>query len=641
MFDLFKLSKRVYIALTHDVVASGVSFLLTLYIFLGDSFFDLARSDLITNTFLFMGISAVSFLGFGLYKGVWRYASLNEVASIFFASAFSILTFICVLFFMKRLGTYPRLSFLGNGFVLVCLLSAPRMLYRYIKDHHISAGERQQSNIPALIVGAGDNAELFIREMKRTDQMPYKIVGMLDTHGKRIGMTIRGIKVLGFVDDFERIYTFLTRNKKVPQHMIIADDKFRGKGLLDLIQKAEHHGIPVSRVPKVTQLQSGATSKNEVRPVVIEDLLGRPQNTLDRTKIEQFIKGQKVLITGAGGSIGGELVRQICSYGPSKIVLLDNSEFLLYTIDLEVKEKYGELERATVLADVRDYNRLKDIFHDEKPDVVFHAAALKHVPMVEDHPLEGMSTNVIGSRNVADLCREFHVNSMVMISTDKVVNPTNIMGATKRMAEIYCQALDREVSVDPKATRYVTVRFGNVLGSNGSVVPLFQRQLAAGGPITITHPDVIRYFMTIREAVELVLQAAVLGSSPEFDAGKIFVLDMGEPVRILDLAKQMIMLAGLRPDEDIKIEFTGLRPGEKLYEELFHGNEELVSTAAEGVMLASPRASDYALISRSLEELKARCSEQNVEKAIGILKHMVPEYKPQHQDDTEEFRKPA
>lgn len=641
MFKLLGLPKRGYIALLHDILASGFSFLLTLYIFLSDSFYELERADLLINTFIFIGLSAVSFLSFGLYKGVWRYASLNEVAAIVFATGFAILSFICVLFFTNRLGFYPRLSFLGNGFVMVCFLSAPRMLYRYLKDHNLFSFEGKKPKIPALIIGAGDNAELFIREMKRSHQLTYKIVGIIDTHGRRIGMTIRGIRVIGFVDDFEKIYASLLRQNNAPQHLILADDKFRGRGLLDLVQKAEHYGIPVSRVPKVTQLELGATEQEDVRPVVIEDLLGRPQNTLDRTKVEEFIKGRKVLVTGAGGSIGGELVRQICSYLPSHITLLDHSEYALYTIDLEVSEKYKEVERTAILADVRDYGRLKTIFQTEKPDIVFHAAALKHVPMVEAHPLEGMSTNVIGTRNVADLCRDFHVDSMVMISTDKVVNPTNIMGATKRMAEIYCQALDKELSQHQEKTRYVTVRFGNVLGSSGSVVPLFQRQLAAGGPLTLTHPDVIRYFMTIREAVELVLQAAAIGSSPKCDAGKIFVLDMGEPVRILDLAQQMILLAGLKPDEDIKIEYTGLRPGEKLFEELFHGNEELVSTAAEGVLLAAPRASDYALISRSLDELKAKCSEQNVEKAVAILKHMVPEYKPQQHETGDDVRKPA
>jgi O-antigen biosynthesis protein WbqV len=313
------------------------------------------------------------------------------------------------------------------------------------------------------------------------------------------------------------------------------------------------------------------------------------------------------------------------------VILFDSSEFALYSIDLELGETEPLLPRRAVLGDVRDRRQLAQLMAEEQPELVFHAAALKHVPMVEANPLDGILTNVVGTRCVADACREAGVAAMVLISTDKAVNPTNVMGATKRLAEAWCQTLDvierRRFETSGRGTRFVTVRFGNVLGSTGSVVPLFQRQLASGGPLTVTHPDITRYFMTVREAVELVLQAATLGTADEGAAGRIYVLDMGEPVKIVDLARQMIRLAGLRPDKDVEIAFTGLRPGEKLYEELFHDAEALVETATSGIHLASPRTSDHAMLARTLDELEAAARARRTEDGLKILGHLIPEYR--------------
>ena len=315
-----------------------------------------------------------------------------------------------------------------------------------------------------------------------------------------------------------------------------------------------------------------------------------------------LIEGRRVLVTGAGGSIGSELVRQICDFGPSELVLLDHSEANLYAIDLETAGRKPDVRRHAVLADVRDRGRLDRMLAKFRPHLVFHAAALKHVPMVEANIFEGVMTNVVGTVNVADACVKAMVGAMVLISTDKAVNPASVMGATKRIAERYCQALDiRRGNGD--GTRCVTVRFGNVLGSTGSVVPLFQQQLAAGGPLTLTDPEMKRYFMTVREAVQLVLQASALGSRDHEQEGKILVLDMGEPVRIVDLARQMIRLAGLRPDVDVKIEIIGPRPGEKLAEEMFHGGEPLVPTEIKGILAAAPRAADAGELARAVDEL--------------------------------------
>jgi O-antigen biosynthesis protein WbqV len=360
-----------------------------------------------------------------------------------------------------------------------------------------------------------------------------------------------------------------------------------------------------------------------VRPVAIEDLLGRPQAVLDRDGMRRLVVGRRVLVTGAGGTIGAELVRQVAEFGPAELTLLDAGEFNLYQIDLELQERFSDLPRRAVIGDVRDRAMLARLFAETRPELVFHAAALKHVPMVEANAFEGVLTNAIGTRCVAEACRAAGVGVMVLISTDKAVNPTNVMGASKRIAETWCQALDLERGAG--GTRFVTVRFGNVLGSTGSVVPLFQRQLAAGGPLTVTHPDVMRYFMTVREAVELVLQAtAMAGDEP----GKIYVLDMGEPVRIVDLARQMIRLAGLRPGKDIEIKITGLRPGEKLFEEIFHGGEPLLPTACKGILLAAPRTADAATLGRLLDELANVCRRGDQAGLEALLHRLVPEYRP-------------
>jgi len=354
---------------------------------------------------------------------------------------------------------------------------------------------------------------------------------------------------------------------------------------------------------------------------------------LDRDGMAQLIRSRRILVTGAGGTIGAELARQIAALSPGRLVLLDNGEFALYGIEVELRERFPGLLPVPLLRDVRDRAQIDEVVAAEKPEIIFHAAALKHLPMVEANPIEGVLTNVVGSRNVAEAARANGTSLVVMISTDKAVNPASVMGATKRLAESFCQALDlyeaRRRGPLSHGTRYVTVRFGNVLGSTGSVVPLFQRQLAAGGPLTVTDPEVTRFFMTVREAVELVLQASAL--SPESEAadarGKIFVLDMGEPVKIVDLAQQMIRLAGLRPGRDVGIEFIGLRPGEKLHEELFHPAEPLIPTGNPAIRLAAPRTADYAMLARSIDELEENARARREERLLQLLARLVPEYR--------------
>ena len=394
----------------------------------------------------------------------------------------------------------------------------------------------------------------------------------------------------------------------------------------NLLEVSDKISVPLARLPRMSEIKQGITDTLDIKPIAVEDLLGRPQNTHDKQVMRGFIEGKVVMITGAGGSIGSELCHQVAQYGPTSIILLEYSEYNLYRIDAELAETHPTLERKCIFADVRDTLHIDKVMAHYHPDIVFHAAAIKHVHIAEHNPEETIFTNVFGTKNVADACVRNKVGAMILISTDKAVNPTSVMGASKRVAESYCQALGQEEKHN--ATRFITVRFGNVLGSTGSVVPLFYKQLEKGGPITITHPDMMRYFMTIREAVELVIYAAAMGEKMRDQNGMIFVLDMGQPVRIVDLAVQMIKLAGLRPNEDIAIEYTGLRPGEKLHEELFHFAENSVPTSHESILLAAPRVAKLKALEAQLLDLLTLAQARKTPELIHQLQKTVAEYSP-------------
>jgi FlaA1/EpsC-like NDP-sugar epimerase len=449
------------------------------------------------------------------------------------------------------------------------------------------------------------------------------------------------VPILGTIDALEKVVADLDRRGRRPQKLVLAAQNLGGAEIRRLLDRADALAIPLARLPRLTEFRQDLEDPlRAVEPIAIEDLLGRPQAVLDRDAMARLIGGRRILVTGAGGTIGAELARQIAALGPARLILVDNGEFLLYSINSELGERYPKLAIRPVLGDVRDRGRIESIIIGEDPQIVFHAAALKHVHIVEAHPIEGVLTNVLGTRNVAEAARAHGVGLVVMISTDKAVNPASVMGATKRLAESFCQALDLAEARRPAApvigaigTRFVTVRFGNVLGSTGSVVPLFTRQLAAGGPLTVTHPEVSRFFMTVREAVELVLEASATQPGPERAAaegaarGKIFVLDMGEPVKIVDLARQMIRLAGLRPERDIEIRFIGLRPGEKLQEALFHAAEAPVPTKNPALRLAAPRTADYAVLARSIDELEEQARAGHDARVLALLERLVPEYR--------------
>ena len=618
---------RAHIAFGHDVIMAAASFLLSLFLRLGDDIVFYDGMTLYLSAGIFTVVAGSVFWSMRMYRGVWRYASLNDLMLITKSATLAILVFLVIMFVATRLEDLPRSLPFINWFVLMALLGAPRFIYRIAKDgrFELRLDPASDSRVPVLLAGAGDGAEMFIRAMTRPEAN-YRVVGIVARTPERVGRNIHDVEVMGTIGELAGVHAALKSRGPAPQRLIVAEETFDGEQLSGLLDQAGELGMVLARLPSLTDFRQGIETEIEVRPVDVEDLLGRPQTRLNRKPVEELISGKRVLITGAGGSIGAELVRQVSVLGPAHLSLLDNSEYNLFTIDRQLAEAQPDLPRDASIADVRDRPAIERLFAERRPDIVFHAAALKHVPMVEANPLEGFATNAVGTANVLDAGRRAGVRVFVQISTDKAVNPTNVMGASKRIAETYCQAADLEAADGDPAV--VTVRFGNVLGSTGSVVELFRGQLARGGPLTVTHPEMQRYFMTVQEAVELVLQAAALGPGDGAGSGKIYVLDMGEPVRIVDLANQMIRLAGYTPGEQVKIEYCGVRPGEKLFEEIFHGAEPPVPTSCEGLLLASPRAVPLAQVRGELEKLEEACGSGDLEAARAVVGRLVPEYAP-------------
>jgi len=545
---------------------------------------------------------------FGLYRGIWRFASVPDLIRILRAVGLGILLTFVALFVWQRLEAVPRSVLVLYPFLLIIGLAGPRLLYRWLKERRLDLNRAERK--PTLIVGAGRAGELLARDLLKGG--PYEPVGFLDDNPRRKGQAIHGIEVLGVLDELESL-----ARKHAIQVVLFAIPSAPHQVVRDVLHAAQHAGLVCRTLPSVADLADGKVEVSKLRDIRIEDLLGRQEIRPDDMEVRNFLAGKRVLVTGAGGSIGSELCRQVLGFEPAELVLLEQGEFNLYQIEGEIQKLAGDITFAAVLGDIRDVERMQWVFEHYRPQVVFHAAAYKHVPLVEANPAEGVKTNVLGTCQLADLANEFGVEKFVMVSTDKAVNPANVMGATKRAAEIYCQNLNAR-----SATAFVTTRFGNVLGSAGSVVPLFEKQIRDGGPVTVTHPDITRYFMTIPEAVSLILQAAAMG-----EGGEIFVLDMGEPVKIVDLAEQMIRLAGFEPGVDIEIAYTGLRPGEKLYEELFHDAEPPVGTSHPKIMLASSRQVDWEEMQRVRGLLGKACARRDLTEIVADLRLLVPEYR--------------
>ncbi|MDF3048257.1 MAG: nucleotide sugar dehydratase [Candidatus Midichloriaceae bacterium] len=572
-------SAKSVISLSIDLGIAFTVAVVGVYLRLGNDL-HIYINDFINHDAIFVLSALVSNFVFNIYRGIWRYFNPEYLIRYFKYATLTVLLFTLILFFTNRLESFPRSVIFIDWGLLILATAAPRMLYTMYRVSSIKAIFRKSSYLPnlVLIVGVSRSVEVLIEELKRMPNPPYRIVGILDNK-KNIGRLLSGIPIINEIKNLREVVENLTNKNQRPVRILVGSEAHISGLLQDLISISKELAIPISRLPKLTELShniSGATVA--LQPIAVEDLLRRSQRNLNFAEIKLMITGKSILVTGAGGSIGSEIVRQCAQFEAKEIHLLDSSEFLLYEIEQECKQKFANITFNAHLTDIRDEHDVSAILDKIDVDIVFHAAALKHVPMLENHKLQAISTNIIGTINVVKAALKKHVEKIVFISTDKAVNPLSFMGLTKKVAELFCSISSNE------KTKISIVRFGNVLGSNGSVVPLFEKQIASGGPITVTHPEATRYFMTIPEAVGLVLQAAAL-ASPSHKCNT-YVLNMGEPVKILDLAEQMITLAGLKAYEDIKIEFTGLRPGEKLHEILVTEHESLVNTESNDIYLA-------------------------------------------------------
>jgi FlaA1/EpsC-like NDP-sugar epimerase len=610
------------LTLTHDMLVSGLALTAGLYLRLGVD----AQNYVFTQQFLidlliFIGLTGVVSIFVGLNRGLWRYASLSDLFAIVKCATLVLLLYLLIDFMVSRLDGVPRTALITTWALMVLMMSGTRVMYRAYRNHRVQR-HTENTRRTAILVGAGSNAELFLKAVSELSEMQFRVVGVYDERNRRSGMQLRGIPVVSNTQELNKIADRAARDGH-PLDCIVVTKRYNtmdDEGLNRVIEWSASRSCEVLHAQNLQNLSDATAEAIRPAQLRIEDLLERDPAHLDTQALTALVNRSTVCVTGAGGSIGSEMCRQIMRYGPRRLVLIDLNEFNLYKIEQDLAELSKDVEITPLLGDVRDRDGLRRIFERCKPDLVFHAAALKHVPIVERQPLAGLRTNTLGTRNVAKAAIECGARAMVLISTDKAVNPTNVMGASKRIAELFCQSKD----VDG-ATRFITVRFGNVLGSSGSVVPLFSHQIDAGGPITVTHPDISRYFMTIQEASQLVLHAMQVALSSNESRGRIHVLDMGTPVKISDLAKRMIMLRGLKPEIDIKIKYTGLRPGEKIHEELFSKHERHIASGPDDGILRARLELDLPDLERELDALERAVSSYDEPTALEIVQRTVPE----------------
>ena len=561
-----------------------------------------------------LAVQGATFVWTGLYRGLWRFASLPDLWNIVRAAVIGALTIGVLLFLYNRLATVPRSVLVIYPLLLILLLGLPRLAFRFWKDSRLDLFQAAPAQ-RVLVLGAGRAGEALARDLRRDSR--YRVVGFIDDSNALRGARLHDIPVLGDIEHLGEI-----ARESAAQMLLIAMPSANSAQMRRIVARCEACGLPFRTVPRLQDVVAGRAQFNELKEVAIEDLLGRDAVQLDWTAIREGIAGRSVLITGGGGSIGSELCRQVARLGAASLTILDSCEYNLYRIAHEISAGGPELRLRPLLGDCGDAVAVERAFAQARPDVVFHAAAYKHVPLLEEQLREAVRNNVLATETVAAAANRHRCAGLVLISTDKAVNPTSVMGACKRLAELVVQA-----HAARSATRCITVRFGNVLDSAGSVVPLFREQIARGGPLTVTHPEVTRYFMTIPEACQLILQAAVQGRG-----GEIFALDMGEPVRIRDLAEQMIRLAGKQPGRDVAIVYTGLRPGEKLFEELFHPQENYAPTAHAKLFLAQPRALEPQQLDAALREARAAVDAFDEEALRRMLGRLLPAFQPGHAD---------
>lgn len=609
MLNRLQRSQRVMLVLLHDLAAGALAWVFAYLLRFNFEMPENLLHEMWRTLVLIVPLQGIVFWRFGLYRGIWRYASMPDLRRIFLAVLAATTGIILMLWMMRLEATVPRSVLIIHPLLLLTFMGGSRLLYRLWKEN-LLYGEFQLQGEPILILGAGDAAVSLYKELQRSNA--WHVVGFLDDDVSTHDRLLNGKKVHGSIE------TVGARAKEFDvKQAIIAMPSATHQQRKHAIDLCSKNGIKVLTIPSYDDLLSGRVAISQLREIEIDDLLGRDVVQLDDAGLQKQLTGKVVLVTGAGGSIGSELCRQIARFKPQTLVLFESSEFALYNIEQELNRKFPALNILYLAGDVRDAARLEQVFAQCKPGIVFHAAAYKHVPLMErQNAWQAVRNNVWGTWQVARCAQRHGVDKFVLISTDKAVNPTNVMGTTKRMAEMVCQGLQQAIG-----TRFIVVRFGNVLGSNGSVIPKFREQIAKGGPITVTHPEITRYFMSIPEAAQLVMQAGYMGAG-----GEIFVLDMGEPVKIVDLAKDLIRLSGFN-EGDIKIEFTGLRPGEKLYEELLADNENTLPTPHPKLRIAQAR-----LVSASELEMMQSWISMDGTVADGEVRQQmrqwVPEYTP-------------
>jgi len=576
-------------------------------------------------------VKLITFSIYGMYRGMWRYTSMSDLINIVKASTLGTMGSVTLFVLIYGIADFPKSVILIDFVLTSILLSASRASIRiyfsnFNQSYNKPVNNQFSKTIKKLImIGGGGSSEKIIREIRNSRGLKSIVVGIFDDDGSKVGATIHGVPILGPIEELSEI--------KIPfDEIIICIPTATNVEMRRIVAICKSTGKNYRTVPTFSELIDGKVSMKSVREVSMVDLLGRKEVELDRSSISQYIYGKKVLVTGAGGSIGSELVRNCLTYDPSILILLDQSEHNLFKIDRECSQHKHPVSFKSILGDIRDKALLHRVFSSFNPDVVFHAAAYKHVPMQEEHPWEAVFTNIQGTMNLMDASEDYGVDRFVLVSTDKAVNPTNIMGATKRVAEKLIQSK----SVDSQV-KYMAVRFGNVIGSSGSVIPTFQEQIRNGGPVTITNPKMKRYFMSISEAAQLILQAGAMGSG-----GEVYVLDMGSPVNIKDIAYELIRLSGLEPEKDISIEYIGSRPGEKLYEELQTNDENILNTNHEKIlMMKNGNGYNWDHLINKVYEVTESAKSYDVNKVMDSLKTFIPEYTPDYSNEVDWVEKTA
>jgi FlaA1/EpsC-like NDP-sugar epimerase len=600
---------KLFLLVISDIISMIVSMLLAFALLT-------ERTALLLNQYWWVILLSIAFRigtfrNFGLYHWAWQYMSIREVVALIKAVIISTVLLAATVVIFSGRG-FPTTVFVIEGLLCFALIGGVRLAIRYWKDTHSLVGRTGEEQ-RVLIVGAGDAGEMILREIQKTPNLKYQPIGFIDDNPNKEGVFIHHLPVLGQCEDIPEIVA----NNGIDE-IIIAMPTATRKQIRHVVELCEKSGAKFKTVPGIFELIDGTVHVNQIRSVEIEDLLGRDTIKLDMESISSYLNNSAVMVTGAGGSIGSELCRQVAVYNPAKIILIGKGENSIFDIENELKGRYPFLDLAVHIADIRDLDRMSNIFKEVRPEVVFHAAAHKHVMLMERDPDEAILNNVVGTKNLVDLADRFQVKEFVMISTDKAVNPSSVMGATKRLAEMIVQAKARSGT----RTKYVSVRFGNVLGSRGSVVPIFKKQIAAGGPVTVTHPEAKRYFMTIPEAVQLVIQAGALGNG-----GEIFILDMGEPVKIVDLARDLIRLSGLEEGTDIEIKFVGLKPGEKMFEEILTREEGSSATKHEKIFISPSLDISSAGLLENVKILEQLARAGKKAEIRSKIKELIPGFK--------------